>query len=226
VSAIRKVVVDEDEVRTLLSGYSLPTIEQIHAVFLDSNAARATCTGLDPITFAGTTMSGVAVRSLRRIVLSEGWTMTNRGGLSLTVSPDKKRAIAVSTGSSGTGKEKGFPRTKSKKGKKMVEAITAPGMQFAMIELIGPTPEKEPEPDIWILLYRYVRPKRKDDDRRRIYIELSQPHPDGINKRGRIVGWSERLIIPPLDINKRDTGIRTRVPEGPQIDVDVFRRAL
>ena len=224
-SAITKVVVDEDKVRVRLAEMGHPSIEEIHAVFMESNAARAGCTGLDPVTLAGTVMSGVTVRALRRNSIPKGWTLKNQGGLSLTLSPDKSLAIVVATGTFGTGREKGHPCTRAKKGKNMIDAITAPGLQLALAELIGPTPEKEPDPRIWVLLYRYVRAKRKDDHRRRIYIELSQPHPDGINKKGRIVGWEERIVIPHLDINNRGDGFKERVPEGPTFDVDVVRRA-
>ena len=219
-SAVTKVLVEEDEVRSRLAELGLYSIEEIHAAFLESTQARSTCTGLDPVTLPGTYMSGVTVRALRRIGIPKGWKKKNQGGISLTVSPDKKLAVVVSTGTSGTGRKDGRPQTRSKKGKRMVDAISAAGFQYALIELLGPTAVKDPEPEIWVVLYRYRRVK--DTDHKRVLIEISKPHPDGVNKRGRIVGWAERLVIPRLDID----GTPERKPEaGPQFDVSVVRRA-
>jgi hypothetical protein len=103
-----------------------------------------------------------------------------------------------------------------------MDAIAAPGIQYALGELLGPQPEQEPEPEIWFFLYRHTRTK---NDERRIYAEISRPHPDGITKRGRIAGWDERIILPRIDLD--GTGMRKRLPEtGPTFDVDVARRVV
>ena len=217
-SAVTKVVVEEDEVRADLASAGLFSIEELHAVFLESTQARSTCTSLDPVNLPGVYMSGVTVRALRRIGLPKGWRKKNFGGVSITISPDRKVGIVVATGTSGTGRKDGRPQTRSKKGKKLVAAIAAPGRQLSLMDEFG----KEPDPEIYFALYRYrVFP----GGRKRVYIEISKPHPDGVNKRGRVVGWTKRTIVPWLDIDNPGDGVGARVPDAaPVIDVDVARR--
>ena len=224
-SVVPKIVVDLDHVSVRLTELGLLTVEEFHAALLESNLSRSTCTKLDPLNFRGTVTWAVAVRGVRRIGIPKGFTPRNKDGLSLTVRADKLLALAVATGTSGTGRTVGTPKTRSPKGKKMLAAIEAPGMQLALEELLGPQPEAEPDPEIWFLLLRHLRSKR-NEHRSRIYAEVSKPHPDGIDKQGRIVGWMERIILPHLDIDD-GSRLKRRSPEtGPKFDVEVVRKAI
>lgn len=219
-SAVAKIVVDEGEVHARLAELKFPPVEDFHSALLESNLARSTCTKLDPPTFRGTTTWAVAVRAFRRQSLPDGWKPNDKHGFSRTVTPDGARAIVVATGTSGTGRAKGSPKTKSKKGPKALEAINARAIQLGLIELLGPEPEKQPDPEIWFWLLRHARTTA---GKKRVYSEVSRP--SSIGTEGRVIGWSERIILPRLDID--GDGGSLRVPEpGPQFDVDVVRRAL
>jgi hypothetical protein len=221
VSALTKIVIDHDEVVARLAELGLPSNDDIHRVLRQSDLSRSTCTRLDPRTFRGMMTWGTTVRYLRAVEIPNGWTAREEDGLSLTVAPDRERALLVATGSTGTGQLKGRPKTRSPKGKKTVEAINAQALQLALAELLGPEPAKDPKPEIWFLLYRHARRK---NGTRRIYAEISRPHPDGISKRGRISGWAERIILERIDLD--GGGMVQRPPEsGPQFDVDIARRA-
>jgi hypothetical protein len=232
VLAVTKTVVDVDKVGARFWELGFPTVQQFQDALLEGNLARSTCTKLDPPSFRGTTGWAVPIRSLRRQMLPAGWTKNDKGNFSRTVAPDGNRQIVVSTGTSGTGKEKGKPKTRSFKGPKALTLLALNTAQYELDALLAqlpievPEPEAEREPETWWLLIQYRRAK---SGTWRIYSELSLPdgriEPNPKKEKARIVGWSERLILPRIDI--AGEGTRQRIPEpGPEFDVSVSRRAV
>lgn len=212
-----------DEAESRLAALGFPGIQVWQDALLEAFTARATCTKLDPPPFKGFTFSSVTTRSLRRQLLPIGFTMSNKGGPSRTLTADGTRAIIVATGTRGTGKSEGNPQTKSAKGPLVLRAIAVnDAIQLSLPGLLPVEPAKEREPELWMFLVRVVPTKKGNF---RLYSEVSCPSvPSGKDLRRRIVSFHERIVIPSLLTDDGDA-LRDEEPEsGPQIDVDVTRR--
>lgn len=220
VSDACKVVVEFDEVAEVLASYGFPPVPDLHAVLVESNLQRSTCTKLDPPSYRGMVTWGTTVRSIRAQQMPNGWTHDDAGNFSRTITPDGARAIVVATGTKGTGERYGTPVTRSPKGPRTLAAIKANVIQLELGPSLIPLAEPEKaEPQTWFWLLRHARTA---EGARRVYSELSLP--SGLIRGGRIVAWSQRIIVPRLDIDG-DGGVQKKTEDGPKFDVPVSRRA-
>ena len=94
-------------------------------------ASRDECTPNDPSTAPGYVSFARTTRRLAEQLIPEGWTREDRENIAFIVSPDRHRAIVISTGDEGTGTESPV-KTKHPKGSATLamvrlDSLTAPG---------------------------------------------------------------------------------------------------
>jgi hypothetical protein len=156
-----------------------------------------------------------AVAALRETTMPQGWTRSDDRNYALVISPDGTMAINVATGDLGTGRTDANPSNKAPKGVSTADAISVNQTQ---LELPLPVPELPPVsgdggPLTWFLLLH-----RAEDE---IRCELSLPlemSPDG-----RITRWQERIILSAIELDGNE--IEITAPQGPDLDIDVKRKA-
>jgi hypothetical protein len=133
---------------------------------------------------------------LRARLVQRGWSQDNPKGLPRTISPGRDFAIVATTGDSATGLSEANPATKYAKGVQTVLAIGR-NVQLAF-DLSGvyvddalwaPVAEEDALAT-WLLLY-HVAPEQ-------IRAELSLAN--GIDLRGHVSAWIERIILPAIDL--------------------------
>ena len=156
-----------------------------------------------------------AVAALREQLLPRGWTRSDEKNYALVVHPDGTMAINVATGDLGTGQIHAVPSNKAPKGVSTADAISVNQLQ---LELDLPVPDMphvrgEEGPLTWFLLLHRAANEIRG--------ELSLP--SAMSADGRITRWQERIIISatPLDDSEMDV----QVPQGPDLEIDVKRKA-
>jgi hypothetical protein len=153
-------------------------------------------TTLAPPMMAGMARWGKTNELLRARLVQRGWSHDNPKGLPRTISPGRDFAIVATTGDSATGLPEANPSTKYAKGVQTVLAVGRnlqlafdfPGMDVAQ-GLWDVAAEEDPLAT-WLLLY-HVTPEQ-------IRAELSLAN--GIDLRGHVSAWIERIIVPAIDL--------------------------
>jgi len=188
-----------------------------------SQAARAACTENDAPNFPGIAAWNGAVRSIREDLVLEGWMRLNDTGQPLIVRPDNALAITCTSADENTGREGEFdPKTNSCKGPRTLEKIERNGwlfLELAQDEAAKVEAINKQRMNTWMLLIHY------DKGLGQVRSELSKPvaaDPDGI-----IVGWSERIILSPFDVEPDFNALPDEGsgPDGGEIDIEIKRRA-
>ncbi len=133
----------------------------------------------------------------------------------LVIHPDETMAINVATGDVGTGLVNATPSNKAPKGVSTADAISVNQQQ---LELNLPVPDMphvrgEDGPLTWFLLLH-----RASNE---IRCELSLP--SAMSPDGRITRWQERIIISTIQLDGEE--IEVEAPQGPDVDIDVKRKA-
>ena len=181
---------------------------------------RKNCTPHHPIPYAGHSAWAETIKTLRDNMIPRDWKKDDPRGLPLVISPDGKLAIAVATGDEATGIEEFDPCTKSPKGPQTKSAVS--NNQLSLF------PEEEFAREIknrtrrgqvtWLLLIH------SDEQKRELRAELSLPI--GMNEKGIVDGWEERIILGsmPFDSDRLEIPIDDN-PQAPNIIVNVKRRA-
>jgi hypothetical protein len=188
-----------------------------------SQAARAACTENDAPNFPGIAAWNGAVRSLREDLGLEGWKRLNDTGQPLIVRPDNALALTCTSADENTGREGEFdPKTNSCKGPRTLEKVALNGWLFldmaeeeaAKVEAIN-----KRRMNTWMLLIHY------DGVLGQVRSELARPVE--ADEDGIIVGWSERIILSPFDVEPKFVALPDEEsgPDGGQIDIDIKRRA-
>jgi hypothetical protein len=156
-----------------------------------------------------------AVAALREQLLPQGWKRSDEKNYALVINPDEMMAINVATGDVGTGLVDATPSNKAPKGISTADAISVNQQQ---LELDLPVPDMphvrgEEGPLTWfLLLHRAVN---------EIRCELSLP--SAMSPDGRITRWQERIIISAIALDSLEIEVET--PQGPDLDIDVKRKA-
>lgn len=152
------------------------------------------------------------VRELREGLLPLGWSKSDEGNYSLTIDPTGEIALAVASGCPNTGKADALPTTKCPKGPSTVDAVLANAAQLELFPKVV-LPPSEDDRITWLLLFHR--------DEKEIRAELSLPA--SIDNDGKIDGWQERIILPPVPL---DPIVTSTTPDfGPDVDIEVRRRA-
>jgi hypothetical protein len=140
------------------------------------------------------------------------WTRNDEGQLSIVLSPDGQRAIAVATGDESTGILGATPKTKYPKGPATIAAVEKNQLAFPFLDQESKGRQKTTE--TWMLVRRRAG--------NRVYAELSLPALIGDD--GRIEGWAARIIFEPIDLEPTPSPISAS-EAGDSITVPVKRRA-
>jgi hypothetical protein len=152
-------------------------------------------TPLAPPMMAGLARWGKTNELLRDRLVRRGWQHDNPQGLPRTISPDRAFAIVATTGDAMTGDPGRTPATRYAKGIQTVRAVGR-NIQLAFdFPDLYPTgtwwPADGDDLATWLLLY-HATPEL-------IRAELSLAH--GIDRRGHVSQWIERIILPAVRVD-------------------------
>lgn len=187
-------------------------------------AAWASCTPHHPPAAPGLSAWFETVAVLRDQLAPEGFESFNDQNLPLTIHPETRVAIAVSSGDEATGRREANPSTKSDKGPRTIHAVAVNRDQLSLFDDDAlPMPDiAEEKHETWVLLvYR-------DELARVVRSELSRPI--GLASDNRVNDWAERIILDalPFDGDADLFPVDTTPPAGPSatdFTVEIKKRA-
>jgi hypothetical protein len=179
-----------------LAELALTTADLIDALTGADTEARS-WTPLAPPMMAGLARWGKTNELLRARLAKRGWRHDSLKGMPRTISPARNFAIVATTGDAVTGHLDGSPSTKYAKGIQTVRAVGR-NVQLAF-DFPDPYPgearwamaDDRGGLATWLLLY-HVAPDQ-------IRAELSLAN--GIDQRGHVSAWIERIILPAVPIH-------------------------
>ena len=211
---ILSILSEPDDVKTRLAGMGLTEGPLLHAArrwYL----SWVSFTANHPPFGIGIAAWMEAVAALREVLLPIGWTRSDEKNYALVIHPDGSMAINVATGDAGTGRPTANVSNKAPKGISTADAISVNQVQ---LELDLPVPDLphvrgEDGPLTWFLLLHRAGTE--------VRCELSLP--SQISPDGRITRWQERIMLPSIPLD--DAEIEIVAPEGPDLDIDVKRKA-
>lgn len=187
-----------------------------------AQAAWAACTPHHPRVYAGITNWAEGIRALRDLLVPVAWTSEENRGQPFVVDPSGALAITVLSGDANTGKVgEGQPRTSAGHGPATVEfvdqnAFLWPHMEAERLE--KQAKQRKLAKNTWVLLLH------RDKSLGQVRCELS--HATGVDPENRIISWSERIILPPVDFEPTPENIRNAEgPDDGEITIDIQRRA-
>ena len=196
--------------------------EPLREVVRRSFHAFISCSPNHPPLVRGIWAWGEAIRALREYALPLGYRRSDERNYSLVVDEGRRIALAVATGDEATGIRQLTPSTRSVKGSSTLLRVVANQAQLSLFGELDSAEVAEidaPDGDIgddvvtWILLIH-----RGSSE---VRCELSLPSSMGPD--GRINAWHERIILEPVPVDGEPMEIV--IPDAPDIDVDVQRRA-
>jgi len=224
-----KIRCETPEVADALAKLVVPASALIHAVET-AYFGFARCTPHHPRNYPGIASWADGVRGLADKLKTEGWQLITVKGQPRVVNDDGSMAITVATGDENTGQDgTQEPRTKSGKGRTTVESVFLNGFLFPQMEQDAEERIRLMQVrNLWVLLlYRNMTAGK-------VYFELSRPitmeHKVGKTRKQRIIGWSERIILPPVEVEPiANATTRNEIQEtdakSPEITVEIKRRA-
>lgn len=213
-TAIQPICLDPDEVNERLARMGLTAEPLLHAArrwYLSAVSFTAN----HPPFGIGIAAWMEAVAALREGVLPLGWARSDEKNYALAIHPHGSIAINVATGDAGTGCPELNASNKAPKGISTADAITVNQVQ---LELELPVPDLphvrgEEGPLTWFLLLHRAATE--------VRCELSLP--SEMSSDGRITRWQERIMLPSIPLDGAE--IEVVAPEGPDLDIDVKRKA-
>ncbi|WP_432472347.1 hypothetical protein [Amphritea sp. HPY] len=171
-------------------------------------------TKLHPITHAGVTAYGEAVRTLREQLIPEGWKPKTQYGLALTYNRDLNVSIIVTSGDKDTGRADGYPTTKNSKGGATTQVV------HSNFDLFNDHSDDVDTAELlsnqtWVLLY-FI-----DTSNEEVRYELSLP--TGMSGNGKISSWSKRIILDTIALvnDKPNTNGKTEFNEDVDFDISI-----
>ena len=178
-----------------LAGLALTAADLIGPLIGADLEAR-TWTPLAPPMMAGLARWGKTNELLRAGLVERGWSHDNPKGLPRTINPTRDFAIVAATGDAVTGYSGGRPSTKYAKGVQTVRAIgDNRQLAFDFGGLFAESDRWDHADHLatWLLLYHVTAGQ--------VRAELSLA--DGIDRRGHVSAWVERIILPALRLDER-----------------------
>jgi hypothetical protein len=182
-------------------------------------AASASCTLNHPKFYPGLAAWAETVAALREQLIPLGWKRRDEGNLPLTINASENIAITVSTGDEATGQRDGSPCTKSGKGPRTADAVTANALQMKLFGEIRLQPEDLESVNgqmTWILLFH------RDARAQEIRAELSRPVKMDVD--GHVDGWIERIVLGSMPLGSNPVRLPGDVPQTPNIVIEVKRK--
>jgi hypothetical protein len=201
----------------------------LHHAIENAYFGYARCTAHHPRNYPGIASWADGVRGLADKLKTEGWHLITLKGQPRVVNDDGSLAITVATGDENTGRNGGQePRTKSGKGRTTVESVFRNGFLFPQMEQEAEERIRRMQVrSLWILLLF------RDMVAGKAYCELSRPvtmeQKVGKIRKQRIIGWSERIILPPVAVEPTANAttlkeIQETDAKSPEINVEIKRR--
>lgn len=212
-----------------LAKLSVPASALHHAVE-SAHFGYARCTAHHPRNYPGIASWADGIRGLADDLKPKGWDLVTVKGQPRVVRDDGSMSITVASGDKNTGRNgTAQPRTKSGKGKTTVESVFRNGFLFPQMERDAEERIRQMQAhNLWVLLlYRDLVVGK-------VYCELSRPitmeQKVGRTRKQRIIGWSERIILLPVDfeptVNATTANeIQETDAKSPEITVEIKRRA-
>jgi hypothetical protein len=198
----------------LLSRFEGLTTEILSESLKAGAAAYRACTANHPKTSAGFYFYSEVVRVLRDLLSVYGWKPDSDANIEYVVDPPGDQRIFVLAGDAETGLPGGNPRSRHRRGSYGRHAIDRNQLVLDMSDLVEVvTPSDEDRIPTWALLHHF------DVRTQRIQSELSLPVK--MLDDGRVCGWSERIVLPALEL------VSVKIPDrrsDAEVNVEVRRR--
>jgi hypothetical protein len=193
--------------------------EQLKDSVRRGQLAFLSCTANHPPQFPGMSAWAETVCALREYVLPLGWQRSNDNNYALSVDPAGRMAIAVATGTDGTGLADATPSTNARKGPSTSEAVAGNQLRFGFMDEHPTSPRpavsnRNNQRMTWILLIH-----RATDE---VRCELSLPI--SIGEDGHIDAWRERILLGSIPLDGELDAVVPTPPPLPEITVEVRRR--
>jgi hypothetical protein len=178
------------------------------------------CTASHPKTYPGSVAYGETVAGLREQTAASGWSFNDDDNIPRAVSPDGSVVVTAVSGNNDTGRREGRnASTRRPRGIASVRIVRRNGQ--LELEALLPPHERLPAGDdevhfgpTWYLLYC------RDGDVIRSELSLAK----GVNETGALLEWSERLILPEIDLTVPQPDRVIGDDDDDAIDVPVERR--
>ena len=186
---------------------------------------RLNCTPHHPPSFPGLSAWADTIKTLRDILVPEGWLTDNPRGLPIVFLKKRRISITVATGDEATGREEFDPCTKCPKGPQTRNNISNNQLKlFPNDELAHAAFEQTTAKTGYITWLLLIHSDEREQSRE-VRCELSLPV--GMNEEGRVDGWEERIILgsTPFDADTLKVPTDENPPQSPNIIVNVKRRA-
>jgi hypothetical protein len=173
--------------------------------------------------FPGIASWAEGIRTIRDLLTPFSWNSEDNRGQPLAVNPEGTLAITVLSGDEVTGKVgQGQPRTSAGHGPATVEFVDANTWLWPELEADAKARrelERSRAKNTWVLLMH------RDVGLGQVRCELS--HPTGMDQDKRIVSWSERIILAPVEFEPtpETLAIDEGGPDDGEITIDIKRRA-
>lgn len=206
---MKEIIVRSDrvDVGTRLDELGLK-IEDLQEAAKANFLAQASCTNNDAPTAAGFLGWNATVRVLREFLSSKGWVRKNIKNSPRLIHPDGDFAIMFATGDDATGISALMPRTRSHKGTTTRDSINDNSLQTSLFDdesLPKVVPfrkyieNKSSKNITWVFLVHVQIDESAENPKHIVRSELSLPV--NMDDSGHINDWSERIIVPEIDIN-------------------------
>lgn len=188
----------------LINEFGVAEQELLQQVLMPSqSAARGYADNLFPRGGAGQVRHLHLVRNLSTVLQPRGYTRRDEDNVSRLVSPERRLALVVTSGDQGTGVPLSLagrlPRTKYAKGPAMQAAVQR-NAQLAF-DILGDEVDQA-DLDAYMTWFLMVHVNKHE-----IRSELSRPN--GVDPKGYVSDWVDRLILSPLP------------NDGSAIDIDI-----
>lgn len=211
-----KLIVDPSHIELALNQLFDLALADVKGVAESSYRAFVGVSSLHPKGFNGTSAWADGSAHLRSVMIAKGWYAEDPNNQPRVVSRDKKLAITVSSGNEYTGIEGRLPETRNIKGSQTASSVTFNSRQGILFPVELPedqmvVPMRPNEQALWMFLY-YI-----DFDNAELRYELSLP--TAMAENGKVIGWSQRIIFPPLSFSPEVD--EHSIDDMPDIDISV-----
>jgi hypothetical protein len=179
-----------------------------------ANLYRVRTTDHHPRLYRYQIMYGETVAALRDLLAPRGWRKLDDGNYELTINASGSIAIAVASGDDCTGVGTSTPSNRSPKGRHTIDAVELNRQADLFAELLPAVLPRTRKTDTWVLLHHISKNK--------IQAELSRPNE--IDSDGKIVAWSERILLGVIPLDSEEITIDQ--PQLPDIDIKISRKSL
>jgi len=215
-----RIYIDQYDVDERLAQFGLER-ETFVTAAQENYAAFAACTANHPPTYPGLSAWAETNRSLADGLTILRWgTSQSERNLPLVVNHAETMAITASSGDEDTGREDGFPCTRSSKGPCTADFLKVNKKQQKFFFMEDPADiaaaMQKPGRSTWIFLVC------RDLQRNELRYELSRPI--AMSDDGHVDDWAERIIFPPTPLDP-DAGMVANGNgtggQSPEISVEI-----